>query len=220
MPVNHHTGSAAPDDGSYRRRPTSSSCSRCRGSRTGRSISSSAARSNATPACSWCSPSRAPLGARRADQARLLLRPHGQRRRLARTGLGSCGVERCLKPSEYWARQCHVGASFIRPHEVTSAARSVSIASCGAATTRTRNRARRTREAIARRVRGRAPRRSRTHARWQRGRLYGFDLDALAPFAAQFGPLVSDTDHPLQPGELPIEAYKCPAFAGQPARVA
>src|SRR5436190_22965290 len=28
-------------------------------------------------------------------------------------------VERLsLKPSEYWARQCHIGASFIRPAEV------------------------------------------------------------------------------------------------------
>jgi hypothetical protein len=45
--------------------------------------------------------------------------------------------------------------------------------------------------------------------------LYGFDLDALAPFAAMCGPLVRDTDQPLQPGELPIEAYKCPAFAGR-----
>ena len=49
--------------------------------------------------------------------------------------------------------------------------------------------------------------------------LYGFDLDVLAPAAAKFGPRVRDTDNPLQPGELPIEAFKCPAFAGQPARV-
>jgi hypothetical protein len=50
--------------------------------------------------------------------------------------------------------------------------------------------------------------------------LYGFDLDALAPLAAEFGPRVRDTDHPLQPGELPIDAYKCPAFAGPPVGVA
>ena len=49
--------------------------------------------------------------------------------------------------------------------------------------------------------------------------LYGFDLDVLAPFAAMFGPRVRDTDRPLEAGELPIEAYKCPAFAPQPARV-
>ena len=29
------------------------------------------------------------------------------------------------------------------------------------------------------------------------------------------GPRVADIDKPLIPGELPIEADKCPAFAGQ-----
>jgi hypothetical protein len=50
--------------------------------------------------------------------------------------------------------------------------------------------------------------------------LYDFDLDVLAPIAAEHGPLVREIDQPLQPGELPVAAYKCPAFAGQPARVA
>ena len=60
------------------------------------------------------------VGARRAVQARLLLGPHGQRRSARRSTCGAAGrVERCrCKPSEYWARQCHVGASFIRPAEV------------------------------------------------------------------------------------------------------
>ena len=50
-------------DGPDRCRRGRSSCSRCRGSRTAPSpISSSAARSSAIPACSWCSPSRAPHG--------------------------------------------------------------------------------------------------------------------------------------------------------------
>jgi hypothetical protein len=44
--------------------------------------------------------------------------------------------------------------------------------------------------------------------------LYGFDLGALAPVAAEVGPLVEEIDRPLEPGELPLEAAKCPAFAG------
>jgi hypothetical protein len=44
--------------------------------------------------------------------------------------------------------------------------------------------------------------------------LYGFDLDLLRPIAAQWGPRVMDIDQPLAPGELPIAAHKCPAFAG------
>jgi len=43
--------------------------------------------------------------------------------------------------------------------------------------------------------------------------LYGFDLDALAPVAAQIGPRVADVDTPLDREQLPVEAYKCPAFA-------
>jgi hypothetical protein len=43
--------------------------------------------------------------------------------------------------------------------------------------------------------------------------LYGFDLDALAPLAAQIGPRVVDVAESLDRSALPVEAYKCPAFA-------
>ncbi|MGA1717173.1 MAG: amidohydrolase, partial [Ilumatobacteraceae bacterium] len=48
-------------------------------------------------------------------------------------------------------------------------------------------------------------------------RLYGFDLDALAPLAAQYGPKVADVHHLVDRAEIPLEAYKCPAFAPQNA---
>ena len=44
--------------------------------------------------------------------------------------------------------------------------------------------------------------------------VYGFDLDALRPIAADIGPRVSDVDVPLPPQSLPPEAEKCPALAG------
>jgi len=49
--------------------------------------------------------------------------------------------------------------------------------------------------------------------------LYGFDLDALAPVAARIGPRVADVDTPLDRALLPVEAYKCPAFAPEYATV-
>ena len=73
----------------------------------------------------------------------------------------------------------------------------------------------------ARCVRRRAPRRGRAHARWQRGcalRLRPRRRSHRSPRSS--GRWFATPIIPLQPGELPIEAYKCPAFAGQPARVA
>jgi predicted TIM-barrel fold metal-dependent hydrolase len=135
---------------------------------------------------------------------------------------GRSVVERMsLKPSEYWARQCHVGASFIRPAEVPlrnvvggdrimwgsdyphkESSHPYSRLALRAAFAGVPH------DEVARLVGGNA------------AALYGFDLDVLAPIAAQHGPLVREIDRPLQPGEIPLEAYKCPAFAGQPARVA
>jgi hypothetical protein len=47
--------------------------------------------------------------------------------------------------------------------------------------------------------------------------LYGFDLDALAPLAARHGPRVVDVARPIGADEIPVEAYKCQAFAPQNA---
>jgi hypothetical protein len=44
--------------------------------------------------------------------------------------------------------------------------------------------------------------------------LYGFDLEALAPIAATVGPAVAEVDVPLQPGDIPLHAEKCPALVG------
>jgi hypothetical protein len=44
-------------------------------------------------------------------------------------------------------------------------------------------------------------------------RLYGFDLDALAPIAATVGPTLDDVARPLDSSDIPAEALRCPAFA-------
>ena len=135
---------------------------------------------------------------------------------------GRAVVERLsLKPSEYWARQCHVGASFIRPAEVTMrGAVGVDRIMWGSDYPHKESSNPFSREAIRNSFAGVPHDEVALMLGGNAAALYGFDLDALAPAAAMFGPRVSDTDRPLQPGELPIEAYKCPAFARQPASVA
>jgi predicted TIM-barrel fold metal-dependent hydrolase len=119
-----------------------------------------------------------------------------------------------LLPSQYWARQCHLGASFIRPVEVglrhqvgvdrimwgsdyphKEASHPYSLEAIKAA--------------FAGVPRGEVAMMLGANA----AALYGFDLDRLAPIAARVGPKVSDVAGGLDRSTLPVEAYKCPAFA-------
>ena len=51
-------------------------------------------------------------------------------------------------------------------------------------------------------------------------RLYGFDLDALAPLAASFGPSPAEIAEPLPPDQIPDAALRCPTFAAARMRSA
>jgi len=119
-----------------------------------------------------------------------------------------------LTPSEYWARQCHVGSSFIRRHEVglrhavgvdrvmwgndfphregcwPFSHEHLRLAFADVPT-----------EEVTAMVGGNA------------ARVYGFDLGALAPIAARIGPSVDDVARPLDSRDIPAEALRCPAFA-------
>ncbi|MGH9235792.1 MAG: amidohydrolase family protein, partial [Acidimicrobiales bacterium] len=123
-----------------------------------------------------------------------------------------------LRPSEYFARQCHVGASFIRPHEVAMrhqvgvdrimwgsdfphregcwpfSHQHLRLAFAGVDS-----------HEVAAMVGGNA------------ADVYGFDLDALAPLAARIGPRVDEVAKPLAPGDIPTEALRCPTFAAAAA---
>ena len=44
-------------------------------------------------------------------------------------------------------------------------------------------------------------------------RVYGFDLDQLAPYAEKFGPSPTDVAQPLDPENIADDALRCPAFA-------
>lgn len=119
-----------------------------------------------------------------------------------------------LKPSEYWARQCHVGSSFIRRAEVELrdqvgvdrimwgsdfphregcwpySHEHLRLAFAGVPTGE-----------VAAMVGGNA------------ARVYGFDLDALAPIAARIGPTIGEVTQPLGAADIPADALRCPAFA-------
>ena len=123
-----------------------------------------------------------------------------------------------LRPSEYFARQCHVGSSFVRPHEVAMrhevgvdkimwgsdyphregcwpfSHEHLRLAFAGVE-----------RDEVAAMVGGNA------------AAVYGFDLDALAPVAARIGPRVDEVAVPLPPEEIPVEALRCPTFAAAAA---
>lgn len=120
-----------------------------------------------------------------------------------------------LQPSEYWARQCYVGASFQRgpeaqmrhligldkimwgtdyPHREASSPFTLEAlrAAYGGMPA----------DEVAMMVGGNA------------ARVYGFDEAALRPIADRIGPLVSAVAEPLRPGDVPKAAEKCPALAG------
>jgi predicted TIM-barrel fold metal-dependent hydrolase len=125
-------------------------------------------------------------------------------------------VERLsLKPSEYWARQCHVGASFIRPPEVgLRHAVGVDKIMWGADYPHKEASSPYSREALRAAFAGVPVEEVARMVGGNAAALYGFDLDALAPVAASVGPTVAEVDTAVLPGELPAEAGKCPAFAG------
>ena len=120
-----------------------------------------------------------------------------------------------LSPSEYWARQCHVGASFIRPTEVAAARRRRGRPHhVGQRLPAPRGELPVLSRGDAPGVRRRRPGRGAGDGRWNAARLYGFDVDALAPIVARVGPTVAEISEPLD--AVPAGAERCPAFAPAP----
>jgi predicted TIM-barrel fold metal-dependent hydrolase len=130
---------------------------------------------------------------------------------------GRAVVERLsLTPSEYWARQCHVGASFIRPAEVgLRHAVGVDRIMWGSDYPHKESSHPFSHEAMRAAFAGVPHEETARMLGGNAAALYDFDLDALAPLAAEFGPRLVDIDQPLMAGELPVAAAKCPAFVGQ-----
>lgn len=120
-----------------------------------------------------------------------------------------------LKPSEYWARQCHVGASFIRPMEMGIRHQvGVDRIMWGSDYPHKEASSPYSREAIALAFAGVPRDEAEKMLSVNAAKLYGFDLQQLRPIADRIGPLVDDVFAGLPPRAVPRDANQCPAFAG------
>ena len=120
-----------------------------------------------------------------------------------------------LRPSEYWARQCQLGASFIRRHEVPLRDRvGVDRIMWGNDFPHLEGCWPWSKQHLELSFGGQcSPEEITAMVGGNAARVYGFDLDLLAPLAARVGPLVDDLRRPLRRAEIPDEALRCPAFA-------
>ena len=119
-----------------------------------------------------------------------------------------------LSPSEYWARQCHVGSSFIRRSEVEMRGRiGVDRIMWGSDFPHLEGCWPYSRDHLRLAFAGVPESEVRAMVGENAARLYGFDLAALAPLAAKFGPSPSEVAVPFAPADIPLDALRCPAFA-------
>ena len=119
-----------------------------------------------------------------------------------------------LRPSEYWARQCHVGSSFLRPGEVPARYEvGVDRIMWGSDYPHRESSYPFSHEALRRSFADVDASEVRAMVGQNAAAVYGFDLDALAPIAATVGPTVADVARPLADEDIPAEARRCPAFA-------
>jgi predicted TIM-barrel fold metal-dependent hydrolase len=117
-----------------------------------------------------------------------------------------------LTPSEYWARQCHVGSSFLRPSEGKVRHRvGVDRIMWGSDYPHLEASFPFSLEALRLTFAAVPPTEVQQMLATNAAEVYGFDLDALAPIAARVGPKVTDVAQPLE--QLPKGSTRCPAFA-------
>ncbi len=120
-----------------------------------------------------------------------------------------------LQPSEYFARQCHVGASFIRPAEVQIRNQvGVQRIMWGSDYPHREATSPYTREALRVEFAGVPYDDVAQILGLNAAALFGFDVDALRSVSDVIGPSAADVDEPLNPGEIPLAAEKCPALVG------
>jgi predicted TIM-barrel fold metal-dependent hydrolase len=120
-----------------------------------------------------------------------------------------------LTPSEYWARNCYVGSSFIRPAEVPLRHQvGIDKVMWGSDYPHKEGAFPYSREALRAAFADVPPDEVHQMVCLNAARVYGFDVSALAPLAAAVGPTVGEIAVPIVPGQLPAEAEKCPALIG------
>lgn len=123
-----------------------------------------------------------------------------------------------LTPSEYWARNCWVGASFLRPSECARRHEmGVDRIMWGADYPHTEGTPPYTEEALRLTFADVPAPEVQAMVGANAARLYRFDLDALIPLAARVGPRAADIAVPLEPDAVPADATS-PLFAEEPQR--
>jgi predicted TIM-barrel fold metal-dependent hydrolase len=120
-----------------------------------------------------------------------------------------------LRPSQYWARQCHVGSSFMRPAEaVLRHAVGLDKIMWGSDYPHKESSFPYSREALRAAFANVDPAEVAQMVGGNAAAVYGFDLAALGEVAARVGPTHEEIAAPLPAGEVPADALRCPAFAG------
>ena len=126
---------------------------------------------------------------------------------------GQAVAQMSLTPSEYFDRQCHIGASFLRPSE-TDVARSVGTHKVmwGSDYPHIEGSHPHTKEHLrltfANYTVDEATQMLNTNA----AKVYGFDLEALLPLAEQFCPTKAQVASPIDYSEIPERAKGCPGM--------
>jgi predicted TIM-barrel fold metal-dependent hydrolase len=116
-----------------------------------------------------------------------------------------------LTPSGYWARQCHVGSSFMRPPEARMRHRvGLDRIMWGSDYPHNESSFPFTREHFRLSFGAVDPAEVQQMVGGNAAEVYGFDLAGLAPLAARFGPSIAETRRPLE--HIPEGAMRCPAF--------
>jgi predicted TIM-barrel fold metal-dependent hydrolase len=119
-----------------------------------------------------------------------------------------------LTPSEYFARQCHIGASFLPPRECALRDEiGADRIMWGTDYPHVEGSCPYTREHLRLTFAGMATDEIQQIVGLNAAKLYGFDVDALAPLAGRVGPTHAEIAEPLATADIPAPAQKCPAFS-------
>jgi predicted TIM-barrel fold metal-dependent hydrolase len=119
-----------------------------------------------------------------------------------------------LTPSEYFARQCHVGASFLAPRDCAMRSEiGVDQIMWGSDYPHTEGSYPYTRELLRLTFAGVEPNEVQQMLAENAASVYGFDLEFLAGIAARVGPTKAEIALPLAYDDVPAAARKCPGFA-------
>jgi len=127
---------------------------------------------------------------------------------------GGLAVEKLsLKPSEYWKRQCHIGASFLRPTEVGLCAEiGIDSLMWGSDYPHTEGSFPYTREHLRLTFGDQSVEDTTKLLTTNVARLYQFDVEALRPLAEQYCPTKAEVATPIDYSEIPEEAKGCPGM--------